>query len=171
VSHSLVLGLFPSAAQAAIATGALHDAGFTRDAISLVARSHAEAIRLARDMGASPGVEIEDSRPAGRLGELSAAVVAAAAVVLPGVGPIVAVGPLSAELGEAVGHLAGGLAHVLTSAGVDHTRALAWQTAVGAGQVLVGVHAADGSAPQVQTLLREQGATAVDTARWDGDLP
>jgi hypothetical protein len=171
VSHSLALGLFPSAAQAAAATGALHAAGFTRESISVVARSHAEAVALARAMDASPGVEIEDSRPAARLGELSAVVIAAAAVALPGVGPIVAVGPLSAEFGEAAGHLAGGLANVLSKAGVDHARAHSWQTAVAAGHLLVGVHVDSARAAPVEALLREHGAEAVELARWEGDLP
>lgn len=171
MSHPLVLGLFSSGVQAAAATRALHADGITREAISIVARSHAEASALARDLDATPGVEIEDSRAASRVGELSAVLIAAAAVVLPGVGPIVAAGPLGAELGEAAGHLAGGLATILTRAGVDAALASAWQEAVAQGNVLVGVHIDPARADAVAALLRQHGADSPVMAEWDGDLP
>jgi transposase len=171
VAHSLALGLFSSGLQAAAATRALHADGLRREAISVVARSHAEASALAREFDATPGVEIEDSRAAARVGEIGAAVIAAAAVFLPGVGPIVMAGPLGAELGEAAGHLAGGLATILTRAGVDAAQASAWQNAVADGHVLVGVHVAPADAQAVAELLRTHGADSVELARWEGDLP
>src|SRR5918993_1010643 len=105
MSHPLVLGLFASPAAAA------------------AARSHDEEGALAEQMDATPGADIEDSRPAARLGELGGQVLAAIALVLPGIGPIVAAGPLSAGLGEAAGHVAGSMASVLTNAGVPEPEA------------------------------------------------
>lgn len=171
VPHSLALGLFSSRSQAASAAQALHADGFSRESISVLARSHAEASALARDMDATPGVEIEDSRRAAVLGELSAVMIAATAIVMPGIGPIVAAGPLRAELGEAVGHLAGGLGGILTRAGVDAGRAETWQEQVAAGHVLVGVHVAPSRATDVAAKLRAHGADAVELAQWEGDLP
>jgi hypothetical protein len=171
VAHSLALGLFSSSSQAAAATQALHADGFGRASISVLARSHAEASALARDMDATPGVDMEDSRPAARLGELGALVIAATAVVMPGVGPIVAAGPLAAELGEAVGHLAGGLSGILTRAGVNAARANEWQERLDGGHVLVGVHVEPSRATDVAAKLRANGAVAVELARWEGDLP
>ena len=78
---------------------------------------------------------------ASRLGELSAHVLAAVSIVVPGVGPALAAGPLAAELGEAAGHVAGSLTGVLRDAGIDEARALSWQDAVESGGVLLGVHA------------------------------
>ena len=116
MSHPLVLALFPTAAAASIGARALHEAGIDRERISVVARNHEEEGILAERLGARPGAEIEDSRTAARLGELSAQVLAAIAIVMPGIGPIVAAGPLSAGLGEAAGHVAGSIASVLRSA-------------------------------------------------------
>jgi hypothetical protein len=165
----LALGLFPSASEASAAAEALHATGFTRDSISVLARSHAEAAMLARAFDATPGVEMEDSRPAGRIGELGAVMIAAAAVGLPGAG-LVAAGPLAAELGEAAGHLAGGLSHVLSRAGLETSLADAWQAAVAEGHVLVGVHVSESRAVQVEALLRQHGAESVELARWEGDI-
>jgi hypothetical protein len=166
----LVLGLFPSASQASAAAGALHASGFTRESISVLARSHAEAAMLARAFDATPGVEMEDSRAAGRIGELGAVMIAAAAVGLPGAGSLVAAGPLAAELGEAAGHLAGGLSHALSRAGLQAPLAEAWQAAVAEGHVLVGVHVSASRAAQVEALLRQHGAESVELARWEGDV-
>src|SRR5918999_4570807 len=123
--HPLVLALFSSPAAAAAAARALHAAGVTRDQISVVARSHDEEGALADQMDATPGADIEDSRPAAMLGELGGQVLAAIAMVMPGIGPIVTAGPLAAGLGEAAGHVAGSMASVLSGAGLPHDRAAA----------------------------------------------
>ena len=96
--HPLVLGLYSTPSAAAAGARALHALGVARDQISVVSRNHDEAGALADQMDASPGADIEDSRPAARLGELGGQVLAAIALVMPGIGPIVAAGPLSADL-------------------------------------------------------------------------
>src|SRR5688572_5669749 len=106
MSHPLVLGMFDDTAAAAAAARALRGLGIAREHVSIVMRSHDEEEAVAEAAGASPGSDIEDSRLAGRLGELSGHVIAAIALVMPGIGPIVADGPLAAALGEAAGHAA-----------------------------------------------------------------
>jgi hypothetical protein len=164
--HPLVLALYPSPSTAAAGARAVHAAGVQHDRISVISRNHDEDTALAAQMDATPGVELEDSRPAGRLGELSGYVLAAIALVLPGIGPIVAAGPLSADLGEAAGHAAGGLASTLTTAGVPWERALTFQDGVMDGAVLIGVHTDEQSAAAVRAALEGSGATFVETAHW-----
>jgi uncharacterized membrane protein len=166
MSHPLVLALFATASDAARGSAAVHQAGITRDQISIVSRDHDEQGALARAMDATPGADIEDSRPAARFGELSGQLLAAIALVLPGIGPIVAAGPLSADLGEAAGHAAGGVASALKDAGVDDERAEALQKAVREGAVLIGVHAVDGNVTVVRQALADSGATTVEVANW-----
>ena len=117
-------------------------------------------------MGGTPGAEIEDSRPAARLGELSGHVLAAIALVLPGIGPIVAAGPLAAGLGEAAGHVAGGISNALERAGISSERAEYLEAAVEGGAVLFAVHTVEASVPTIQSILHEAGAADIDTARW-----
>jgi hypothetical protein len=164
--HPLVLALFATPAAAAAGARALHEAGVTRDQISVITRNHDEDSLLAHQMDATPGVDIEDSRPAARLGELSGHVLAAIALVMPGIGPIVAAGPLAAGLGEAAGHVAGGLASALSGAGVDESRASALQRAVEQGAVLLAVHTVPEQGSALLATLRRSGATEVDTANW-----
>jgi hypothetical protein len=166
MTHPLVIGLFPSPRLAAAGARAVHALGIPRDQISVLSRNHDEAGAFADQMDATPGVDLEDSRPAARLGELSGQVLAAIALVLPGIGPIVAAGPLSAGLGEAAGHLAGGLGSVLSHAGVPEDRAEALERAVHDGDVLLGIHVLDGDVAAVRAALLESGATTIETANW-----
>lgn len=165
--HPLVVALFDSPAAAAAGARALHGLGIARDHISVVARNHDEEGAFAQAMDATPGADLEDSRPAAVLGELSGQVLAAIALVMPGIGPIVAAGPLSAGLGEAAGHVAGGIASVLSGAGVPEARAEALQRAVEQGAVLLGVHVGADDTAVVSDALAKSGATVVETASWD----
>src|SRR5688500_9372277 len=151
---------------AAEAARALHALGISREHISVVAHSHADARALADRMDATPGVDLEDSRPAARLGELGGRVVAAIALVMPGIGPIVAAGPLAAELGAAAGHAAGSLASVLKSAGLPEERAEALQREVTQGAVLLGVHIAQADVDRVRDCLSAAGPTQLEMVLW-----
>jgi hypothetical protein len=168
MSHPLVVALFPAPSAAAAAARALHGAGIARDQISVISRNHDEESQFAADMNVTPGAEIEDSAVASRLGELSGHILAAIALVLPGIGPIVAAGPLAAGLGEAAGHVAGGVASTLTNAGVAAPRAEALERAVKEGAILLGVHTIQSEVAAVRALLEANGATQVDTANWSG---
>jgi hypothetical protein len=166
VSHPLALALYSDASMAAEAAAALHVLGISREQISVVAHSHADARTLADRMDATPGADLEDSRPAGRLGELSGQVLAAIALVMPGIGPIVAAGPLATELGEAAGHLAGSLASVLKSAGLPREPAETLQREVARGAVLLGVHVAPSDVDRVRDRLSAAGATQLEMVTW-----
>jgi hypothetical protein len=166
MSHALVLGLFDNPAAAAAAARGLRGLGIPRERVSIVARSHDEEVDLAQASGASPGSEIEDSRVAGRLGELSAHLFAAIALVMPGIGPIVADGPLAAELGEAAGHAAGGIARSLERSGVAPAKAQAWEARIEQGALLVGAHVDVASEGRVSDVLIECRASDVARGSW-----
>ena len=166
VSHPLALALFPNASMAAEAAAALHALGITREQISVVAHNRADERTLADRMDATPGVELEDSQPAARLGELGGQVLAAIALVMPGIGPIVAAGPMATELGEAAGHVAGSLASVLESAGLPRESAEALQREVAQGAVLLGIHIAASNVSPVRDRLSAAGALQIEMMTW-----
>jgi hypothetical protein len=168
MTHPLVLALFDSPAAAATAASLLHARGIERADLSVIARSHDEEVRAAHALDATPGVEMEDSLAVARLGELGAHVLAAIAIVMPGVGPVVAGGPLAAELGEAAGHAAGSLAEHLERAGLSRPEADIVEAAVEKGSWLIGVHVRSGDAPGIAAALEGGGATLVRHASWKG---
>ena len=164
--HPLVLALFDNAASAAAAARELRGLGVPRERVSIVARSHDEEGTLANASGGSPGSEIEDSAPAGRLGELGGHLLAAIALVMPGIGPIVADGPLAAELGEAAGHLAGGVAHTLETAGLSRAEAEQWEADIHGGGFLVGAHVTADAVEAARGVMSRAGASRVAGGVW-----
>jgi hypothetical protein len=165
--HPLVLALFDDVAGAEAGAHAVHSVGVSRDDLSIVVTSHQEEGVLARRLDGSPGVDIEDSRPAAMLGELGGRILAAIAVVMPGIGPIVAGGPLAAALGEAAGHLAGGVAQVLEHAGVSPEKAEHIARRIESGDVLLGVHATTVDAGMIHEALVRNGANEIVMATWE----
>lgn len=165
-THPVVLALFADAAAAAAAARELRALGVAPERVSIVARSHDEEGIVARASGASPGSELEDSGPASRLGELGGHLLAAIALVMPGIGPIVADGPLAAGLGEAAGHLAGGLGRTLEHAGLARAEADDWETQIRGGAFLVGAHVAPSSVTEVQDVLERAGGRRVAVGTW-----
>jgi hypothetical protein len=157
---ALVMALYDSGSTAAAGAAAVRALRIDRDRLSIVARSHDEEGRLSERLGGTPGVEIEDSPIAARLGELSGQILAAIAVVLPGVGPIVTAGPLSAELSEAAGHAAGSLTTVLERAGLDEHEAAAWQREIEGGAIMLAAHADAAQAATVRRAFVSTGAKA-----------
>jgi hypothetical protein len=166
MSHPLVIALFHDAAAAAQAARELRTLGIPRARVSIVARRHDEEGVVADAAGASPGSEIEDSRPASRLGELAAHLAAAMAIVIPGVGPIVADGPLSAAFGEAAGHVAGDISRALQRAGLPRSQADQWEKRIKEGAFLVGAHADKVSVDAASEVLSRAGGSPVAVGTW-----
>lgn len=164
--HPVVLALFDDPAAAAAAARDLRALGVPRERVSIVARSHDEEGAIATASGASPGSEIEDSAPASRLGELGAHLLAAIALVMPGIGPIVADGPLAAGLGEAAGHLAGGIARTLERAGLSEADAELWESRIRTGGVLVGAHVQQGQVEGAGAVLARAGGRPTAVGAW-----
>ena len=169
MSHQLLMGLFGDQRTAAAAARELSAQGVARGDLSVVASDHQTEGTIADAVGGSPGSEIEDSRKAGHLGELGGFLLAAIAIGMPGTGAIVAAGPLAAELGEAAGHVAGGLSSALVKAGLSDREAVDWQLRIHAGAVLLGVHARSIQPAAAETALANHGAERVVVARWEDD--
>ena len=110
---------------------------------------------------------MEDSRAAGRMGEIIGILVAAIAAGVPGTGAIVAAGPLAAELGEVAGHVAGDLSSILVKAGLSVEEADDWQRRIHAGGVLLGVHVRDVSASQVEAIFASHGVKRIVATEWE----
>jgi hypothetical protein len=165
-THPLVIGLFDTPAAAATAARELRALGVPSQRVSIVARTHDEEGTLARAAGATPGSELEDSRAAGRLGELSAHLLAAVAVGMPGIGPIVADGPLAAGLGEAAGHVGGGITRTLENVGLQREEAERFEARIADGAILVGAHVDAAGVAPAREVLRGAGAVGIADGVW-----
>ena len=166
------MALFHDVSSAAAAARHAHALGVDRADLSVVARDHQDEQRIARQIEASPGSEIEDSPAASRLGELGGYILAAIAIGLPGTGAMVAAGPLAAELGEVAGHVAGqvggDLKATLMKAGMTSSDADEWRAQIEDGRaILLGVHARTAPAADIKTLLSANSLGPVVLTQWE----
>ena len=161
------MALFKDVPNAAAAARDLHALGVGREDLSVVANGHDVEGAIAKQIDGSPGSEIEDSAAASRLGELSGYILAAIAIGLPGTGAVVAAGPLAAEMGEAAGHVAGGVKSALIKAGVADEDAEAWQRQIEEGEaILLGVHARRVKSADIEPVLARHGLGRVVQTQW-----
>jgi hypothetical protein len=170
--HPLLMALFRDVSSAAAAAREAHTLGVDRGDLSVVARDHQDEDRIASQIDASPGSEIEDSPAASRLGELGGYILAAIAIGLPGTGAVVAAGPLAAELGEVAGHVAGQVAGdlkaTLMKAGMSEADADGWREQIESGRaILLGVHVRNAQAAEIEAVLTKSSLGRVVHTEWE----
>jgi uncharacterized membrane protein len=166
-----IVGSFDTFSEAREVIDQLHRSGFAPDDISLIASTpdgaeNADAAASEASSGAATG-----AAAGGLLGGAAGLVVGLMGLAIPGIGPIVAAGPLAATLaGAGVGAVAGGLIGGLTNAGVPEEEAKLYAEAVRRGGALVTVRAEDVRAEEAAALLRQAGAIDIDrrAEQWRG---
>jgi hypothetical protein len=87
--------------------------------------------------------------------------------VMPGIGPIVADGPLAASLAETAGHVAGGIARTLQEAGLDQIDAEEWESKIRHGSVIVGAHVSADRVTEARQMLVDAGAVKLARLEWE----
>lgn len=141
---STVVGTFKDMAEAQRVVAALTDAGYSTDQISLVASDtdgrYQEWVR--NDVDVDDDVTGGEGALVGGVeGGVIGFLVGLGALAIPGIGPIVAMGPLLGGLvGAGVGAVTGGLVASLVNLGVPETAADTYAEAARRGYVLVIVN-------------------------------
>jgi hypothetical protein len=134
-------------------------------------RSAAADAPLAGDAGTLTDRDRVDDVSGAATGAVTGGVVGGAAglaaslmgLAIPGIGPIIAAGPIVATLsGAGVGAVAGGLIGGLTDMGVSKTDAEYYAESVRRGGALVTVRADDSRAERAADIMREHGAIDIE---------
>jgi len=169
-----VAGLFESPESASRAIQELRTLGVDPSRVSVIARDKERA----RDVADQTGAEVATGAATGAgvgalLGAAAGWLVGIGALAIPGIGPIVAAGPIAAALGTAgataaagagVGVVAGGLVGALTGWGFSEAEARAYQEGVERGDMLLAVEVPDGDdAGRVEDIFKRVGADRVST--------
>lgn len=175
----IVVGLFDAIDDARMAVSALKDEGFRPDDISLVAGDKAGkysttlgegrqgAIDTAADAG-NTAADAADGAATGAgvgavMGGLGGLLLGLGALAIPGIGPVVAAGPLIAALaGAGIGAAAGGLVGALVDAGVPEEHARNYTEGVRRGGSLVTVRVSDDNASRAVAVLNRFNPVDVD---------
>lgn len=176
-SRDTVVSVFDDRDDAQDAIEALRDAGFRADTISVLARDRDMAGTLAEDTGAQTAAGAATGALAGGLlGGVAGWLIGIGALAIPGVGPIVAAGPLAAALGgAAIGAAGGGIIGALTGLGVPEDEARYYEEEFRQGGIVVTVQAA-GRYDEAHDILHEYGGrdathTSATYGTWDQTSP
>jgi hypothetical protein len=161
-----VVGSFDSISEAASAARDLRAAGFMDNDVSVIANNQQRT-------SADPSVEVTEPDKisgtatgivaGGALGGAAGLAASLMGLAIPGIGPILAAGPIAAALaGAGAGAVAGGLIGGLTDAGVSETHAEYYAEAVRRGGALVTVRADDARADEAEAIIRRHGAFDIE---------
>lgn len=157
---SVVLGVFEHEDEAKRAISEMKDRGISEDDISVIARhDKQEDMEAGGEMGEQ---DLSDgAATGGALGGIAGLLAGAGMLTIPGVGPILAAGPISAGLS---GVAAGGIAGGLVDYGVDEEAGERYAQEVEQGRILVAAEGSeDNGIDQVADILRDKGANDVET--------
>ncbi len=168
-----IVGLFDTRNAAEQVVSALNDRGFVYDDIGLVTQDGAASA----DPAAGAGI---GAASGGALGGVLGLLVGIGALAIPGIGPIVAAGPLAAALGvtgastligAGVGAASGGMLGALTGLGLNDNDASAYAEGVRRGGTLVTANVDDGRIDEALAIFNGHGAANIETRRgeWERD--
>jgi len=160
-----VYAIATSDAQAVRIGNRLRAAGFTPSDISVLTPD-----RGARDLGHQVSTKAPEGATAGAgagaiLGGALGWLAGIGALAIPGVGPLIAAGPiLGALTGAAVGGAAGGLTGALAGLGIPEYEAQVYEGKLREGNTLLCVHVEDSEeASLARQILSEEKAESIST--------
>lgn len=156
-----VVGVFNDFREANDAVQDLVSHGVNRDDISLVANQHVSD--QMKEAGYDPTVNIGTGAGVGAaIGGAGGLLLSLAGLAVPGIGPILAAGPLVAALGGAgIGAAVGSIVGALMNLGVPEEEAGHYAESVRRGDVLVAVKTNDMQTETVQDILDRRGAVDI----------
>ena len=161
-----IVGLFDTYSQAEATVRDLEAAGFGRDRVSLIANRDARSARSGAAATTTDKTDVAEGAGTGAMiggvtGAAAGLIAGLAGLAIPGIGPVLAAGPLVATLvGAGVGAAAGGLVGALITAGVPHEHAEYYAEGIRRGGSLVVVSASDEDAERVMDIMNRH--TPVD---------
>ncbi|MFF2911798.1 general stress protein [Paenibacillus sp. NPDC057934] len=155
-----IVGVFTAEHEASAAIEELKRHGFRTDDISVIARNPEDAHTILEGTGTrAPGGMASGAATGGVLGGVTGLLIGIGALAIPGIGPIIAAGPIAATLaGAAVGAGTGGLVGGLIGLGIPEDEAESYDRYVGSGHILVMVDAGGQQEEEVRRILGQHHA-------------
>ena len=173
--NELVVALFRDRSDAEAAINELISAGFSNGDIGVAMRDRSAQGDLIEDTGTKAAAGATTGLlSGGAIGGVIGALLGTGALLIPGIGPVVAGGLLASWFGVAggtavagagIGAATGGLVGGLIGAGIPEHRAKVYAAGLREGGILVGVQPRDDrDAEDIEHLLEDVGAKNVRTA-------
>jgi hypothetical protein len=164
-----VVGMFDRFLLAEDAVDQLEKAGFPKNDISIVAGQEGAHARKSEDDSAGM---VAGAGAGAAIGGVAGLVLGLGALAIPGIGPLVAAGPIAAALGSAgIGAAAGGFLGALTGMNIPEDDAGYYAEAVRQGGAMVIVKADEAHANVARDILNRAGARDIRDRDGQGGDP
>ena len=165
--NTAVFGIYDSAAQAELAVDTLVEAGFPNTNISVLLPDAKSSKEFAHEKNTkAPEGATAGAASGGALGGTLGLLAGIGALAIPGVGPLIAAGPIVGALaGMGVGGAVGGLVGALVGMGIPEYEAKRYEGRVKNGGVLLSVHCdTSEEITRAKDLLKKSGAQDIASA-------
>lgn len=155
-----IVGVFHNEYEASEAIEELKSRGFLTEDISVIARDKREVEAINNETGTkAPEGLASGAATGGLLGGVTGLLAGIGALAIPGIGPIIAAGPIAATLaGAAVGAGTGGLVGGLIGLGIPEDEAESYDNYVDEGRILVMVDADSERSNDVYSVFRNHNS-------------
>ena len=154
--NQTIIGVFTSRSNAENAVNSLRQQGFTNEEINIISK------KQEGDDESGNAFEEDDildgTLTGSTLGGIGGLLLGAGALVIPGIGPIIAAGPIA---GAISGAIAGGITGGLIDWGIPAEESHHYEQEVVQGSVLAIVRTDSGKVNSVAQILRQNGAKEV----------
>ncbi|EIW18547.1 MULTISPECIES: general stress protein [Pelosinus] len=156
-ANQTVIGVFESRAKAENAVNTLRKQGFTTEEINIVSKKQKNQDQ--NQDGTYDDDITDGTLTGGTLGGIGGLLMGAGALMLPGIGPIIAVGPITAAVGGAI---AGGIAGGLIDWGIPAEASQRYEQEVAGGSILAIIRTDTTKVSSAAQILRQNGAKDVE---------
>jgi hypothetical protein len=165
--NTAVFGIFPTIAATEAAVDVLRCSGFRTEDISALLPDNQGTKDFAHQKGTKAPEGAVTGASAGLvLGGALGWLAGTGALAIPGVGPLIAAGPILGALsGVGVGTVAGGIVGALVGMGIPEYEAKRYEGRVRTGKILISVHCDDSEwVRRAKELLEEAGGEDIASA-------
>jgi hypothetical protein len=165
--NTAVFGIYPTIAAAEAAVDTLKSSGFRTEDISALLPDNQGTKDFAHEKGTkAPEGAVTGAGTGVVLGGALGYLAGIGSLAIPGVGPLIAAGPILATLsGVGVGALTGGIVGGLVGLGIPEYEAKRYEGRVRSGKVLVSVHCDDSEwVARAKEILDATGAEDISSA-------
>lgn len=153
-----VVGLFSSLNAARESAAQLRQSGFTIEEINIISKEKTND-NVVNNMGSDDSIA-DGTMAGGAIGGIGGLLLSAGALTIPGIGPIIAAGPIAATIAGAVG---GGITGGLIDWGIPSDKSEEYNNEVAYGKTLAVIKTDANKVQQAIQIMNQNGAMNVET--------
>lgn len=151
-----IVGIFSDLSSAEQSVTQLRNSGFTTEEINIVSKDPGHTMTAANGNDSV----MDGTMTGGAIGGIGGLLLSAGALTIPGLGPIMAAGPIAATIAGAIG---GGITGGLIDWGIPSDKSEEYNNEVSSGNTLAVIKTPQNKVAQAVQILTANGATSVET--------